>query len=214
MKTLLDWLISSELPIYLNIINIFLYVWCFRKYSKSYKYFTLFLLTVGIVQVISIVIVKLQLGSNLFMSHFFYILQFVFLSLFYKELLKEKWIKWVMFIVLGILAIQYVLKPNIFYEYNAIGMAITQFFVVLYAILYFYKCLEKQGEFLIINTGIFLYLLSSAIIFSSGNFFLSLPIDLMKTFWAINGLLYIIFQLFILIEWFKNYRRRPTSINI
>ncbi|MEZ4874626.1 MAG: hypothetical protein R2793_04040 [Flavobacteriaceae bacterium] len=148
------------------------------------------------------------------MFQFYFIGQFVFLSLFYFELLKKKWVPIVLFLVLGVLALQYVFDPSSFLAYNTMGVILTQSVVVVYSMLYFYKMLSQKGSFLIVNNGIFLYLMASVLFFSSGNLLLKLNLSLetMRLIGFVNDFFYFVFIILIVVEWYRNFRPTPLKV--
>ncbi len=196
-----------DITIYFSIFYPLLYIKSFVSNNKAFKIFTIYLVVIAIIQFSLVLIVKMKLGSNIFLSHFYFTTQFVLLSLFYAELLKFKWIIIVMTLVLIGVAYQFIDDPSLFYRYNPSGFTVTQLLIVIYALLYFYKSLSKKNEFLIVNIGIFFYLLSSALIFASGNliFDVSISESVSATLGDINIVLYLAFQFLIFVEWWKNY---------
>jgi len=192
------------------IINIFLYFKSFIQEGKAFKIFTIYLLLICLVQLATMFVGKILHKPNLFLSHFYFVIQFVFLSFFYKELLKNKLILLVLIPVFGFLMYQYIDDSSLFYRYNAIGISITQGVVIIYSIVYLYKCLQGQSSFLIVNVGLLLYLVSSTLIFASGNLIFNLNISESMNYLLINTnrILYFLFQILIFIEWRKNYYKK------
>lgn len=186
-----------------------LYLKNFMGNNKAFKLFTVYLVIIGIIQFSLVLIVKTQLGSNIFLSHFYFILQFVLLSFFYAELLKYKWIYGIIVLVLISVIYQFTVDPELFFRYNAIGFVVTQLIIVTYSLLYFYKSLSEKNEFIIINIGVFIYLLSSSIIFALGNlvFDINIPESISAKLGDINIVLYFVFQILIFIEWWKNFSK-------
>ena len=191
-------------------VNTTLYLKGFIRNNKAFKLFAIYLIAILIIHSLTFFIGKVLHKPNLFLSHFYFIIQFVLLSLFYAELLRTQIIRGLLLLCLGLLTIQYIVYPEIFFEYNAIGMSITQALLVLYSIIYFYRSLGLGKEFIIVNVGIFFYLLSSTLIFASGNLVLNLDISTETKFTLINvnRSLIFIYQLLIFIEWYRNYRIR------
>lgn len=198
------------ITLYFSMIYPLLYLIGFAKNSKAFKIFTVYLVIIGLIQLsMSIHSYYLAGESNLFFFIYYFVLQFIMLSLFYKELLTYKWIHLVTGIVLLFIGYQYFLEPSMYYRYNPIGSSLTQFIIVIYSLLYFYKSLSGKREFLIVNVGLFFYMLSSLLIFASGNLVLDvdIPSYIPKLLNQINLVLYFIFQILIVIEWYRNYRR-------
>lgn len=193
----------------LLLMNAILYFRKFNQGSYAYKIFSIYLLLVLIVQLATIYVAKVLHEPNLFLSHFYFGFQFVTLSLFYSYLLKSNFIRILMFAVLGFLGYQFIRDPQLFFIYNPVGSSIMQGLIVLYSLFYFYKCLSGKRDFIIVNIGIFLYLLSSALIWVTGNLVLDLDISESTSYLLINvnRVLIVVFQILIFVEWWKNYSR-------
>ncbi len=186
-----------------------LYLTGFTRNSKAFKYFTIYLLIIGFIQISMRSYKLVTMGeSNLFFFIYYFVLQFTVLSLFYKQLLGYKWINIITGITLLIIGYQYFTDPELYFKYNPIGSSVTQLILVVYSMLYFYKSLSGKREFLIINVGLFIYLLSSLLIFAAGNLVLnnSIPDYIPKLLVQSNLVLFFLFQVLIVVEWFRNYR--------
>ncbi|MAT90401.1 MAG: hypothetical protein CMC35_06875 [Flavobacteriaceae bacterium] len=202
--------VIGDFTIYSPILLFLLYAIGFFKFGKAYRSFTCYLLVVAVVQLLSRIGIRIwEWESNLFLSHYYFISQFILLSLFYKILLNYQWIWIVLVGTLGFLTYQYVEDPSMYYKYNPLGMVITQVILVFYSLLYLYRCLAGNQIFMITNIGLFFYLLSSTLIFASGNLVLNLdvPPDFIRLLININLFLYLAFQILILVEWWKNYSK-------
>jgi len=203
----------GHLTIYISVgIAILYYIGLIRN-NKAYKIFTLYLVSIAVVQLGAYYVGFGGSGkNNLYFSHFYHISQFILLSLFYFELVKRKEIWVVMILVLLFLGYQFIDNSNIYFEYNPLGMSITQTILVIYSILYFYRCLKDKGDFLIVNIGIFFYLLSSTLIFASGNLVLNIDVseEIRLVLVNVNRVLYLVFQILIIIEWYKIYRKNKA----
>ena len=187
-----------------------LYLRSFVRNNKAFKIFTCYLLIIGVIQLLSKLIIKVfNFESNLFLSHYYFILQFILLSIFYHQLLKKRWIYYILGVVLILLGAQYVGEPELYFRYNSIGMFGTQVILVMYALIYMYQGLSGSKQFTIVNVGIFFYLLSSSLIFASGNlvFDINVPESFSDLLVDINKVLYLLFQILIITEWYRNYRK-------
>lgn len=78
---------------------------------------------------------------------------------------------------------------------------------------HFYNILNESKKFFYINMGILIYLFSSTIIFISGNLMVSLSSNFNNVIWLINGVLYLIYQIFILVEYIKHYSSNNNKNN-
>ncbi len=196
------------------IFNTFLFLKSFIKFGRAFKVLSCYLFFVSLIQLATIFVAKILHKPNLFLSHFYFISQFIILSIFYRILLKNKFILYLLLPIFGVLTYQYIDDPDIFFRYHAIGISITQSILIVYAIVYLYRCLQGENLFLIVNVGLFLYLVSSTLIFASGNLIFNLNISDSMNFLLINTnrILYFLFQILIFIEWRKNYYKKiPKS---
>lgn len=206
LKAILDFL--SSFPTYFSLCYPILYLSKFKNNNMAYRYFTIYLVLIGLVQLVMRLVIKLDLTeTNLYMFVYFMTFQFIFLSMFFYSLLKHRVILLLMGVVLSFLLIQYLLDPTLYFKYNPIGIVVTQIVLVLYSLVYFYKSLSLKEEFVIVNYGIFIYLISSVLIFASGNLVFNkfVPEVVLSNLNDLNLVLYFVFQLFIVIEWVKNY---------
>lgn len=149
---------------------------------------------------------------NLYLSHFYFGTQFVLLSFFYRVLfvnrLQKILVNIIMVLVLGTLIVKYIIEPNLFYKFNTFEIFACSFPLVVYSIIHLYNSLTRKGVFMFINAGILLYLSISTLIFILGNFIASIDKTLAQNIWFFNKVLYIIYLLFFLVEWYKNIRIR------
>lgn len=176
--------------------------------GRAYRLFTYYLIFIGLIQYAQIHCTRvLLLESNLFLSHFYFIGQFIILTLFFQELLKKKWMLIVMGLVLGILIIQYILHPEIIPRYNKYGLFFTHIILVLFALLYLYVSMGENSRYQLISIGIILYFTSTSIIWYSGNLVFNTEISNETMQWVsnINSVLYFLFQILIFVEWWKNH---------
>lgn len=199
----------------LLLINFIVFAIGLSKKQKSYVIFTAYLFLIVCIQIITLVLRKLGI-NNLFLSHFYFIGQFLMLGLFYFNLIADKFqkkvIKITLILALLSLAIQYSIRPDLFFEFNLYEIFITSFLLIIYATFHFYNMLNGEKVFYYINIGIILYLFGSTILFLVGNLSIMLSSRYYKVPSRINYVLYIVFQLFILIEWRKSfYKNKETN---
>jgi len=150
--------------------------------------------------------------NNLFLSHYYFIGQFILLSAFYYQILKKgihlKIIKLIFGIVLISLSIQFFITPKLYWKFSLLEVVICGIPLVLYALFYFYESFGvKYKKYLFFNAGVFFYLLSNTLIFTTGNYLVSSNSSFIGFIYDLNAFLYIVFQIFIFIEWYQNFRK-------
>lgn len=193
------------------LINVILFIKGFSNNGKAFKIFTLYSVLIFIIQIAVNVLNYFKL-NNLFLSHFYFIFQFLLLSFFYLTILKinfqKKIIKLLLILCPFTLMLQYIINPNLFFEFNLFEIFITSFPIIIYSIFYLYNLLIEKKYFYYINLGILIYLFGSTVLFLVGNLVAKLDANLNDIPWILNSVLYIIYQLFILAEWKINFSKK------
>lgn len=188
----------------LLVINLVLFFIGFSKYGKAYKIFTFYLMVMFVIQMI-VNIMNYMKSNNLFLSHFYFILQFLLLSFFYLDLLKNdlqrKVIKFFMIFCPLVLLLQYCIDDQVFFRFNLFEIFITSFLLIIYSTMYLYNMLNEPRLFYYVNIGILIYLFGSTVLFLTGNIMSKLNSSLNQYTWVLNSVLYVVYQLFIFYEW-------------
>lgn len=191
------------------LLNLILFSTQFFKETKAYKIFTIYLALSCIIQVWAEILI-LQKSSNLFLSHFYFIGQFILLSGFYKQILKQdgmqnKIVTACFVVVLLILGVQFASDNTLFFRFNLLEIVITSIVLVVLASFHFYNLLNEKKEFYYVNIGILVYLLGSTILFLVGNLMTSLSAAFNKIPWVLNSFMYLLYQIIILIDWKRRF---------
>jgi hypothetical protein len=207
--------ILAYIGYFILLLNLILFFIRFSNQGKAYKIFTVYLGLVFVVQILAEILIQ-QKRNNLFLSHFYFIGQFIVLSIFYLNILKKvdfqkKIVKGGLILGLSILGIQFVNDNTLFFKFNLFEIVITSFLLIVFASFHFYNLLNEKKEFYYINMGILIYLFGSTILFLVGNLMTSLSPKLNKIPWILNSFLYIIYQLFILVEWKKSFFKKEIN---
>lgn len=194
-------------------INCFLYFKSYYKNGKAFRIYSIYLGLILIIEIASRVIIHFRY-ENLFLSHYYFTLQFILLSLFFLELsidnLQKKIIKIGLVICPLVLVTQLILDPSLLNKFNLFEVFITSFLIIVYSTFHFYNMLSIKKEFYFVNIGIIIYLFGSTILFLVPNLVIKYYSTEMSQFnGTLNGFLYMIYQLLVLYEWKKNYYK-PT----
>lgn len=192
-------------------INTLLYFKSYRNKSMAFKIFSFYLLLCLIIQ-LNATYLRISEEHNLFLSHYYFIGQFVFLSVFYFHLFKKQLYKLILkiffLIILLALSIQYYTDPLLYDTFNLLEIIICSIPLVIYAFLYFTENIENDKKhFIYLNSGVFIYLLSSTLLFVAGNYVSSSVSFWNRFIWSLNAILYLVYQIFIFIDWYKNLRK-------
>lgn len=203
---------SADLLLALNVIVFSAYLF---KLNTANKIFTVYLAVILIGEIISKIMIY-NGYQNISMSHYYFILQFVFLSLFYLQLMKHvfqrRLIKTLLVVVIIFLTIQYYFYPELLFKFNITEVFITSFLILTYTLFHFYNILNEKKEYYLINSGILVYLFGSTIIFLSGNIILMIPTKMKLDNVAnyINIILYIFYQILVFSE-FLNIKKKLNN---
>jgi hypothetical protein len=192
-------------------INVFLFFKSYRNKTVAFKIIAFYLLFILITELRMSYLGSLK-ENNLHLSHFYFIGQWVFLSFFFMEELKNKSlskrIKTYLLFALTALGIYYYLYPDSFYEFNIFEIVVTSVPLLVYCFIFFTKRIESSNNnFMFFNTGLFIYILCSTLLFVAGN----VKAGIKPYIWAFNVVLVIIYRLCILLEWYKNVRKPIKS---
>jgi hypothetical protein len=201
----------DEVSVCVLAINAFLFFKSYRNRTVAFKIIAFYLLYTLILQLRMFYLASLK-EDNLPYSHFYFIGQLVFLSFFFMEELKNKAfskrIKTYLLFALTALGIYYYLYPDSFYEFNIFEIVVTSVPLLVYCFIFFTKRIESSNNnFMFFNTGLFIYILCSTLLFVAGN----VKAGIKPYIWAFNVVLVIIYRLCILLEWYKNVRKPIKS---
>ncbi len=195
--------IIADLGYLFLLLNTMLFSIGFSKRGKAYRAFISYLWAICLIQIISKVLHFLRL-NNLYLSHFYFILQFISLSFFYLNLqlnlFQRKIVKTGFIFCLTVLAFQYALNPSVFFEFNLFEIFITSFLLIVYATFYLFNLLNEKKEFYYINFGILTYLFGSTVLFLVGNLVAKMKPEFNDVPWILNSILYVFYQILILLE--------------
>jgi len=194
---------------FILIINTLVFIKSYNNKNKELKYFVMYLLLCFLVQFIAAILSELR-NHNLFLSHYFFIGQFIFLSPFYSKLYGFKQFKYLHTFITFAIAFSFGLYlfnfPEAFQKWSVLEITITSIPLLGYSIFYFVKKIEdnRDKKYIYFNSGFFLYTLCSTLIFITGNIRSK---ELKLYVWLLNSILYLLFQTLIFIEWYKNFRK-------
>ena len=200
--------ILTYLSLAILLLNIFLYLkgYNLHRQAVAFKIFILYIICMFAVLATSNVYAMFSI-DNLYLSHLYFISQFILLSLFYGRLFtrKQQLIAHIVCIlVLIILGVHYFMDPDLWYTFSLLEVFLTSFPLVIYSIIHLYNSLNKKGAYLYINAGILMYLSSSTLIFLLGNYQFGLDESTVSNMWFMNKVLYLFYLLLMLLEWKYN----------
>lgn len=203
LKTIIEYVFEYSTVVIL-FINAVLFLFSYKKQDKAFKYFSWYLVLICIIQIIGFILAKFTI-RNLFLSHFYFWGQLLFIALFYKSLFKKSQHKWItisVITVVFILLIQYALKPYIFNRFNTLEVFLCSFPLVVFSLIHLTNTLTGKGKYMYINAGILIYLTTSSLIFILGDYLSSISkSDMTDNIWFINKVLYVIYLVLIFVEW-------------
>lgn len=183
----------------------------------AFKILKTYLLTSFLILAYSIFLWKSG-APNLYLSHFYFGTQFVFLSFFYRILfinrIQKRLVDFILLITICILILKYYLEPDLFFKFNIFEIFICSFPLVVYSIMHLYNSLTRKGIYMYINAGVLIYLSVSTLIFILGNFIASIDRSLAQNIWFLNKVLYIVYLLLFYIEWHKNIKNSKRVLSI
>ncbi len=189
------------------LINALLYIKSYRKNSVAFNIYTFYLSFILIIQLITSYKGYFK-ENNIYLSHYYFIGQFVLLSLLFKKILKKRVLQKVITIILIFtliaLSVFYIIYPSSYYQFNIFEILLTSIPLILFCFLFFIQTIDgSDKKFIYIISGFFLYVLCSTLLFSAGN----LEKDTRNIIWWTNSILYLVYQLLIFVEWYKHLKK-------
>lgn len=196
---------------FILLINLYIYLKSYKNFSIAFKIFSYYLILSFTIEIITSFYFESG-ENNLYLSHYYFISQFILLSLFFKQLLKNpvfrKFISVILIIVLVALGVYYINFPSNYYKFNVFEIVITSLPLLVYSFLFFIQKMEGTDKrFIYIVSGFFLYVLCSTLLFTVGN----IEAEIKRIIWYSNALLYIVYQVLIFVEWYKNFREKSIK---
>lgn len=183
---------------------------------KIFRYFLFFALGMQIMGKY----LQSQSINNLPGLHFYTILEFIFLSFFYRKIFyNDKNAKEIITISLvlggGLVVINSIFLQSI-YTFNSNAKTLTQLIIMGYAIAYYFLQLNNRIEtnriLNILNAAILIYYAGSFFIFMFSNVLLSnLDQDTQAIFWFFNAILYLGFQVLVLFAGWQHFFKTTKS---
>ena len=197
------------------LINTILYSIGFSQKGKAYKSFVVYLFCLFVMQTATEVY-AMQNMNNHFIATYYLFIPLILLSLFFYRLFVDidSWKKYLVMYatplaIIGFI-VQYCFFPDLYFEFNSIGLLVATCLLIIYAVMYIFELISKRLEFQYVIIGIFIYYISSLLIFVSATSIVSFNQEMSNFIWNINAFLFIVYQLLILWEWKQSYYLRPT----
>ncbi|WP_299133380.1 hypothetical protein [uncultured Tenacibaculum sp.] len=198
--------VLSVFSLFLLLINSILFVSKVKKINNStYSYVATYLVILFIVELFCNTIGYLYPGQNFYLSHFYFNAQFILLSIVFYRLFKSQKLKKLVIlnyvIVTLIILGMYIYNNELFWQFNLFEIAMTSVLLIIYALIHLSNTMGTKKKYFYLSVGMILYLLCSSLIFLFGNYELVFIEDPYIDIWIFNTLFYIVYQVFIFVEW-------------
>ncbi len=211
--SLLD--IFSDSSTVVLLLNAVLYSRFIVSKDFAYRFFSIYLVCMAINQITGTILFELEI-PNIFLANTYLVAQFLMLSLFYYAIFKgkkqRKFILIALAIISTILGVQYAWTPQLFFEYNTVGVIVTSSVLILYSIIYFFHYIsDSELKLYLVNSGVLIYLLGTILLFSIANVGMKLARNVEVALWILNAFIYLVFQIIITTQWFYDRRKNNLS---
>lgn len=172
-----------------------------------------YMVAIALVQLAAWYFGKVLGQGNRHITHFYFAIQFIFLSVFYRGLIGRRVLKRIIKVLTLLVPLvtfsQYLFVSGIFYQFNVLEIMLCSLIPVVYGIIYLYQSLQEEGlKWLFFTSGIVIYLVSSMLVFAGGDLVLAkYGAKVFYNFWLINNFIYVIYQLLTTTEWLVSFRK-------
>ena len=156
---------------------------------------------------------------NLFLSHFYFVAEFIILSFFFRELLmpsQRKFTNVLIGVVSLLILILFILSGLHYYElkpFNPFQIIICAIPILIFSVMHLYNSMISEIRFVFVTVGILFYKTLSVVIFMVLNFANTKEFvgNFPSLLWDLNQICLLIYMGLIFTEWFKNYRVKKSS---
>lgn len=206
----------SSIIINLNLlfvlVNSILFLQRFQILEKPLKIISTYLVVITILQFVTRIL-SVNKIDNLYLSHVYFIFQFITLSWFFLLIVRNQRYKIVLKLLIGLvllfLIVEYSISPEKIRKFNLTEIILCSLPIVLHSVVFFFQSIENsEKKLLYLNSGIFVYLLCSTLIFVAGNYVSPKQTFWYQFIWVLNAFLYLIYMVLIFIEWYKHFRKK------
>lgn len=205
----------TDLCYFFLLVNSILFTYSFIRNYTSKVLLYLFLYT-AVMMLNQLVIGYLRSNgvNNLWLSHVYFLVQFVTISLAFRQLQTNLFIRKLNSVLLitipvtvgAILAI----TPGAFKNFNIPETLLCSIPLIAYCVHHLIQAIDgNQSKLILFSIGLFVYLVSSTLVFVSAKIIVDdyLGQGFITQLWIINNIIYLSYQILIVIEWYKNFRR-------
>jgi hypothetical protein len=192
-------------------INTLLFFKSFRFKSTAFKTLTFYLLLTFIIQFYSHYLATKRI-HNLFLTHYFFIGQFLLLSFFFLKIIDFKIIKKIIFagiLLIPLLLIWNALSSDPYMDtFNIPEILLTTIPLIIYSFSFLVQKIDSENKrYIYFNASFFIYTSCSILLFAGEN----ITSEIQRILSSFNAILYVFYQFFIFLEWYKNFRKKPTK---
>lgn len=197
----------SAFGLFLLLINVICFAVTKKKFAgnKIYNVLFLYLFFYFLIELFCNIIGFLKPNSNIFVSHYAFNVQFLFLSIFFYLLFKQtalkKMVVAIFFIFIIINSCFYFNEPNLYWKFNLFEIVSISFITLVFTLIHLYNNLGEEKNYFYFTIGVSMYMLSTSIVFLLGNFELVFCKDPFIDIWVFNSLFFIVYQVLIFKEW-------------
>ncbi|WP_395042723.1 hypothetical protein [Flavobacterium sp.] len=193
------------------LLNFILFLLQFSQRDKAFKIYTIYLGVIIIIQTVSIAFIKFGY-QNLSVSHFYFTLQFILLSLFFLELNKIEYQKKIIIISLllitAIIILNLILDKTVLFKLSLLEIVLTSLAIIIFSTFHFYNMLSSKKRFYLINCGILIYIIGSSVPFLMHNLQATYGKEFGRLVANLNVILYTFYQVLVFIEWKVNFSKK------
>lgn len=180
-----------------------------QGFKRQFKILYWYFIVQSLILIVSTALPYFKIG-NLFVSHFYFILQFIFLSLFYKSLFslrQKQFVNALLVIILPVIGVHFYFNPDKIWTFNVLEIFLTSIPLVIYSIMHLFNSLTQKKVFLYVNVAILMYLSSSTLIFILGEILTSMTRTMVLDIWMINKFLYVGYLILYILEFYYAKKR-------
>ena len=222
----LKWLSNtlSDYGTLLLILSLIIGIFFYKNFDRIRRVIVFYVVLMLFTEIVSYY-VGMTYGSNHMIFPLYCIVELSFLIyLFKKHLFKKYHIITTALGVLGVLYILYEFIYNFIYhqvspqEYQPYAKVVDNFVIIIFSLTYLLEKMttynESRWDNFSLNIGLLIYFTLSTIFYLPFNFLVNETTGLKFYFWICNNVLICFFYIFLIIEMYKNARKKRRLVQV
>ncbi|RNC88397.1 MAG: hypothetical protein ED556_04220 [Winogradskyella sp.] len=204
---------------FLPLAVVYLFTYSKNAHNRPYVFFCLYLCSITVINTVSGLMAMNRI-NNLIFSHVYFVIEFITLIFFFRELLNKKQRNkidiTVIVVFIALLSLfgfhgldMYNLKP-----FDPLEILLCSLPILVFSAMHLYNSISAPLKFIYVTIGLVVYKIVSILLFmvlnfanTNGNNYR----DFLDLLWTLNRYFLVVYFGLIFFEWYRNYMRMKVD---